>query len=113
MREAEVRLSEHSKLRRALELDEVPDHTSLCKFVARLEEAVIARALDLIPAKYPRYEGRAAIVAINATGLSTHAVLGTPPRPSAGLEALVGLAGRGRCVSWHAAGPDRPTRTNE
>lgn len=68
-REAEVRLSEHSELRRALELDEVPDHTTLCKFVARLEEAAIARALELIAAKYPRYRGRAT-VAVDATGLS-------------------------------------------
>lgn len=34
-REAEVRLSEHSELRRALELDTVPDHTTLYRFLLR------------------------------------------------------------------------------
>ncbi len=38
-REAEVRLREHRELRRALGLRRVPDYSTLCRFVARLEPA--------------------------------------------------------------------------
>jgi len=44
-REAEVRLAEHSELRRALQLLSVPDHTTLYRFLRRLDEAAITRAL--------------------------------------------------------------------
>jgi len=45
-REAEVRLAEHSELRRALRLRSVPDHTTLNRFLRRLEEANITDALN-------------------------------------------------------------------
>ena len=38
-REAEVRLSEHSGLRSALQLNSVPDYTILYRFLTRLEYA--------------------------------------------------------------------------
>jgi hypothetical protein len=38
-REAEVRLSEHSRLRSALQLNSVPDYTMLYRFLTRLEYA--------------------------------------------------------------------------
>src|ERR1700746_2272590 len=44
-REAEVRLAEHSELRRALRLRSVPDYTTLYRFLLRLDEAAITRAL--------------------------------------------------------------------
>ena len=37
-REAEVRLAEHSELRRALGLCSVPDYTTLYRFLRRLDE---------------------------------------------------------------------------
>jgi hypothetical protein len=45
-REAEVRLAEHSELRRALRLRSVPDYTTLYRFLRRLDEAAIARCLN-------------------------------------------------------------------
>src|SRR5215813_4963308 len=43
-REAEVRLAEHSDLRRALGLRSVPDYTTLYRFLRRLDEAGITHA---------------------------------------------------------------------
>ena len=43
-REAEVRLEEHSELRAALGLSRVPDHTTLYRFLRRLDEQLLARA---------------------------------------------------------------------
>ncbi len=42
-REAEVRLSEHAELRSALELNSIPDYTTLYRFLARLEPDDVAR----------------------------------------------------------------------
>ena len=44
-REAEVRLREHAELRAALELGSVPDYPTLYRFLARLSEDGVARAL--------------------------------------------------------------------
>ena len=74
-REAEVRLAEHSELRRALQLRSVPDYTTLYRFLRRLDEAAIARALNEVvhrlPLPGPR---RRAQVAVDATGLSPGAI---------------------------------------
>jgi hypothetical protein len=74
-REAEVRLAEPSELRRALQLASVPDHTALYRFLRRLDEASIDRALhevvQRIPLPGPRRRAR---VAIDATGLSQGAI---------------------------------------
>jgi len=73
-REAEVRLEEHVELRAALELNSVPDHTTLYRFLLRLKEDDIARVLREIVRRMPgRWESRAT-VAIDATGLSQSAV---------------------------------------
>jgi hypothetical protein len=45
-REAEVRLTEHSELRRALRLRSVPDYTTLYRCLRRLDEVAITRALN-------------------------------------------------------------------
>lgn len=80
-REAEVRLAEHQELRRALGLRHVPDYSTLCRFVARLEPAAITRVLAEVvqrlgPPPGPRSRRRPAgvIVAVDATGLATGAV---------------------------------------
>src|SRR6184192_3518167 len=44
-RGAEIRLGEHGELRRALEVQAVPDHSTLFRFMLRLEERVIGQAL--------------------------------------------------------------------
>lgn len=75
LREAEVRLSEHSELRRALRLHSVPDHTTLYRFLLRLDEAAIDRALQQVVTRMqlPRPQRRLQ-VAIDGTGLSPAAV---------------------------------------
>src|SRR6266852_9180563 len=45
-RAAEIRLAEHGELRRALELEAVPDHSTLFRFMLRVEEQLIAQALS-------------------------------------------------------------------
>jgi IS5 family transposase len=54
-REAEVRLSEHSRLRSALQLNSVPDYTRLYRFLTRLEEddvaPVMSKAVQRMPGK--------------------------------------------------------------
>src|SRR4028119_672101 len=44
-RETEVRLPEHGELRAALELASVPDHTTLYRFMRRIDEALINEVL--------------------------------------------------------------------
>lgn len=73
-REAEVRLSEHSELREALELSEVPDHTTVYRFLRRLKEEDLAKALAAVVKRFPRYKGRRSMVAIDATGLAPGAI---------------------------------------
>jgi Transposase domain (DUF772) len=47
-REAEVRLGEHHELRQVLQLSSVPDHTTLYRFLQRLDDQVIDRAVGEI-----------------------------------------------------------------
>ena len=74
-REAEVRLAEHTPLRRALRLRSVPDYTTLYRFLRRLDETAITRALHEVVHRMalpgPR---RRAQVAVDATGLAPGAV---------------------------------------
>jgi hypothetical protein len=77
-REAEVRLAEHSDLRRALGLERVPDHTTLYRFMRRvtdemLDEALIAVATRLVPRRRGR-KRKKAVVAVDATGLAPGSV---------------------------------------
>ncbi len=73
-REAEVRLSEHSELRRALELEAVPEHTTLYRFLLRLNEGDLRKVLGEIVRRVPRRYRRRARVAVDATGLSQNAI---------------------------------------
>lgn len=77
-REAEVRLAEHSDLRRALGLERVPDHTTLYRFMRRvtdetLDEVLIAVATRLAPRRRGR-KRKKAVVAVDATGLAPGSV---------------------------------------
>lgn len=66
-REAEVRLSEHSELRRALRLRSVPDYTTLHRFLHRVAESSFAALLEETVRRFPRRDP--ARVAVDATGL--------------------------------------------
>jgi hypothetical protein len=77
-REAEVRLAEHSDLRRALGLERVPDHTTLYRFMRRvtdetLDEVLVAVATRLMPRRRGRKRQKA-VVAVDATGLAPGSV---------------------------------------
>ncbi len=74
-REAEVRLAEHSELRRALRLRSVPDYTTLYRFLRRLDEAAITHALNEVVHRMALPGSRRrAQVAVDATGLAQGAV---------------------------------------
>ena len=72
-REAEVRLAEHRALRRALRLRRVPDHTTLCRFLRRRDEAVLPRAVAEAVRRLPPPRG-GTTVAVDATGLAPGAL---------------------------------------
>jgi IS5 family transposase len=69
-REAEVRLREHHELRAALQLQAVPDYTTLCRFLRRLEDDVVDRGLQETVRRLRRRRRRAVSAAIDGTGLS-------------------------------------------
>ena len=76
-REAEVRLSEHRELRQALGLVSVPDFTTLYRFLQRLDEVTIERAVGETVRRLrgTRRKGqRRTRVAVDATGLAQGAV---------------------------------------
>jgi hypothetical protein len=77
-RAAELRLTEHSELRRALQLDAVPHYSTLYRFMLRVEERVIAQALAQAVRRLEKLRrapsGQRGLkkrtVAVDATGLS-------------------------------------------
>ena len=76
-REAEVRLAEHGELRQVLELGSVPDFTTLYRFLKRLDDPTIDRAVGETVRRLrgARRKGRRhARVAVDATGLAQGAV---------------------------------------
>jgi Transposase DDE domain/Transposase domain (DUF772) len=73
-REAEVRLAEHHELRAALGLDHVPDHTTLYRFLRRLDEAVMEQVLSAVVQRLMPQPSPQAMVAVDATGLAPGAI---------------------------------------
>jgi len=76
-REAEVRLREHGELRAVLRLSSVPDYTTVYRFLRRLPDDTIERALGESVRRLRRSSRRGrrrAAVAVDGTGLSPHAV---------------------------------------
>jgi hypothetical protein len=73
-REAEVRLAEHSDLRRALGMERAPDHTTLYRFMRRVSNEMLDQVLITVATRLvPRRRGRKrkkAVVAVDATGLA-------------------------------------------
>jgi Transposase domain (DUF772) len=81
-REAEVRLSEHRELRQSLGLTSVPDFTTLYRFLQRLDDPIIDRAVGETVRRLRgslRRGRKRARVAVNATGLAQRAVRGIIP----------------------------------
>ena len=76
-REAEVRLGEHRELRQALGLASVPDFTTLYRFLQRLDDQTIDRAVGETVRRLRgthRKARRRARVGVDATGLAQGAV---------------------------------------
>src|SRR5579859_2109580 len=73
-REAKVRLSEHAELRSALQLNSVPDYTTLYRFLRRLREEDVAQVLQEIVRRMPGRWESPATVGVDATGLAQSAM---------------------------------------
>jgi hypothetical protein len=76
-REVEVRLREHGELRRALALRNVPDFTTWYRFLQRVDERVLARAVEETVRRLSgvgRGARKRARMAVDATGLASGAV---------------------------------------
>ena len=78
LRKAEVRLAEHSELRSTLGLCKAPDHTTLYRFMRRLDEqtllAVLNETVRRMPASKQARREPLATVAVDATGLAPGAI---------------------------------------
>jgi hypothetical protein len=72
-REAEVRVAEHSDLRAALGLTSAPDHTTLYRFMRRLDASLLQRLLVAVVEHMPVRDA-GAILAVDATGLAPGAI---------------------------------------
>src|ERR1700747_571913 len=123
-REAEVRLSEHRKLRQALGLASVPDFTTLYRFLQRLDDVTIDQAVGETVRRLRgarRKSRRKARVAVDATGLAQGAVStffvrrrhrhGPKPLPWRHWVQWVGV--RGASGYTVPPGSDRTTRSLE
>jgi hypothetical protein len=73
-REAEVRLREHQELRAALQLQAVPDYTTVYRFLKRLEDDTVDRGLQETVRRLRRRRRRPVSAAIDGTGLSDTSV---------------------------------------
>ena len=77
-RAAEVRLAEHAELRQALELQTVPDYSTLFRFMLRVREEVIAQVLAEVVRRFqsrkPAPDKAKSTVAVDATGLAPGAI---------------------------------------
>src|SRR5438094_6786283 len=89
-RAAEVRLAEHGELRRALELQAVPDYSTLFRFMLRVEEKMIAQVLAEVVRRFQSRKsasGKAkSTVAVDATGLAPGAISTFLALPEADLQ---------------------------
>src|SRR5215207_1038695 len=74
-REAEVRLKEHRELCEALELKKVPDHTTLYRFMRRVDETLINEVLGATARRVRSGKtGEKSTVAVDGTGLEATSV---------------------------------------
>jgi hypothetical protein len=99
-REAEVRLGEHRELRQALGLVSVPDFTTWYRFLERLDDVTIDRAVGETVRRLRggRRKGRRrARVAVDATGLAQIARRG-PWNDCGNLPAVIEAASEQTCI---------------
>ena len=74
-RETEVRLAEHRELRAALELASVPDHTTLYRFMRRLNVDLLNAVLTATVRRLPDPRDKPKVtVAVDGTGLAPGAI---------------------------------------
>lgn len=77
-RAAEIRLAEHGELRHALELEAVPDHSTLFRFMLRLDERAIEQAVAEVVRRLQSRRSapsqEKSTVAVDATGLAPGAI---------------------------------------
>jgi len=73
-REAEVRLAEHTELRKALGLKRIPDHTTLFYFLRRLSEEMVSHLLEETIRRLPPPPPGGTTVAVDGTGLAPGAI---------------------------------------
>lgn len=74
-RETEIRLQEHIELRTALDLKQTPDYTTFYRFMRRLDENLIQKALQEAALQIMSNEPtKNAILAVDATGLTPGAI---------------------------------------
>jgi hypothetical protein len=73
-REAEVRLAEPRERRGALGLDGVPDYTPLCRFLRRLDEAVLEQRLSAVVQRLMTQPSPQTTVAVDAAGVAPGAI---------------------------------------
>jgi Transposase domain (DUF772) len=73
-REAAVRLAEHHELRAVLGLPRVPESTTLCRFLRRLDELALEQTLKAVVGRLMPQTGLSATVAVDATGLTPGAI---------------------------------------
>ena len=118
-REAEVRLGKPRELRQALGLARVPDFTTLYRFLKRLDDVTIDRAVGETVRRLrgTRQKGRRkARVAVDATGLAQGAVstaYASSRAETAAVAARAPVGGRRGFGSAVPAGSDRATRSLE
>lgn len=118
-REAEVRLSEHRELRAALELTAAPDHTTLYRFLLRLNEDNLRKVLGEIVRRVPRrYRRRSSGGRCNRSGAERDQQFLRAPHASShatahALATLVEVAHRGRCGPAVDSGAKRTAGTME
>jgi hypothetical protein len=104
-REAEVRLGEHRELRQVLGLVSVPDFTTLYRFLQRLDDQTIDRAVSETVRRLRgslRRGRKRARVAVDATGLAQGAVSTLARARSACRDA--------KCIPATDLPPPRPDR---
>lgn len=73
-RQAEVRLAEHRELCAALELTSVPDHTTLYRFMRRVDETLINEVLGATARRFSGTDNKKSTIAVDGTRLEATSV---------------------------------------
>jgi hypothetical protein len=74
-RETEVRLKEHRELCEALEIEKVPDYTTLYRFMRRVDETLVNKVLGATARRVTSgQDGEKSTVAVDGTGLEATSV---------------------------------------